>query len=464
MAVLKAGFVLVNTNPLYTPRELRHQLRDSGAKVVFCLANIGQALEDVISETGVELVITTEVADLHTTSKRLLVNTVLKYLLRQVPNLRFPHSIRYRQALSAGSQLNMEPSEPKPQRVAVLQYTGGTTGVSKGVMLTHENLMYCMRQLTWVYEKVHWSEGEMRMVMPLPLYHIYAFNVAFVHGLNYGHETLLIPNPRDIRSFVTLLKSTQFDGFAGLNTLFNGLMNDPDFRRVDFSGVKLTISGGMALSKPIADRWQELTGGRICEGYGLTECSGVMSVNDPTEPVLGTVGCVSPGFLLKITDDAGRELGVGEPGELWFKSRSMMTGFWGQPDAMAELVDSDGYMKTGDIARMNDNGYLSIIDRSKDMILVSGFNVYPNEIEDVVIAHPKIAECAVIGGTEGGQEYVRLFLVADPQEISAEEIITYCRQSLAAYKVPRTVTFVDELPKSNVGKILRRELREAYPG
>ena len=463
MAVLKAGFILVNTNPLYTARELQHQLNDSGAKLVISLANISAELLEIIDKTSVQQVILTEVGDLLPAVRRHLTNGVLKYVLRQVPKLNFDCAVSYTEALRLGRDLPLEQVKPSPDAVAVLQYTGGTTGVSKGVMLTHQNLIACMRQVGCVYQKAKWQKGCMRMVTPLPLYHIYAFSVSFSHALNNGHESILIPNPRDIKGFVKALQKTSFDGIIGLNTLFNGLMDNKDFRGLDFSRLKLTLSGGMALSKSIADRWHELTGVRICEGYGLTECSGILTVNNPEEPMLGSVGCAFPDTSIKIIDSEGCELGVGEPGELCFKGPSMMSGFWGRPDATDELIDDEGYMRTGDIAVMNANGCLSIVDRCKDMIIVSGFNVYPNEIEEVVIAHPSIFECAVIAGKQNEGEYVRLFVVADENQISAAEIRDFCRDQLAAYKVPKTVTYVAEMPKSNVGKILRRELREAYP-
>lgn len=464
MGIIKAGYILVNTNPLYTDRELKHQLNDSGAKIVISLKNISKELEEIVDQTSVQLVILTEVGDLLPTPRRQITNFALKYLLRQVPRVRFENSISFSAVLADGAAKSLAPISAREEDVAVLQYTGGTTGISKGVMLTHKNLMSCMYQVACIYEKAAWTKGEMRMVTPLPLYHIYAFSVSFNHALYNGHENVLIPNPRDIRKFARTLKDIPFDGMTGLNTLFNGLMNNKDFQGMDFSRVKLTLSGGMALSRSIADRWEELTGAKICEGYGLTECTGIMAVNSPEAPMLGTVGCIFSSTLVKIKDQQGRELGVGEEGELWFKGPTMMAGFWEKPDDMAELMDEDGYMNTGDIARINDNGYLSIVDRTKDMIVVSGFNVYPNEIEEVVIAHPKIRECAVIAGQEDDGEYVRLFVVADQNDISAEEIREYCRQNLTGYKVPKTVTFVDEMPKSNVGKILRRELREKYPG
>lgn len=463
MAILKSGCILVNTNPLYTSRELKHQLNDSGARLVITLTNIASELHEVVDDTAVEQVILTEVGDLLPGLRRMGTNAVFKYLLRQVPSLKFRNSVSYLDALGQGSKKKLLPAQTGPDDVAVLQYTGGTTGVAKGVMLTHNNLISGMHQVAWIYQKAEWQAGRMRMVTPLPLYHIYAFSISFTHSLNNGHESVLVPNPRDIKKFVKLLKKTPFDGMTGLNTLFNGLMNDEEFRGMDFSRVKLILSGGMALSKNIADRWKELTGGQICEGYGMTECSGILSVNEPERPVLGSVGYAFPGTDLKITDIHGNELGLNEPGELWFRGPQRMSGFWGRPEAMEERVDDEGYLRTGDIAVMNELGALSIVDRVKDMIIVSGFNVYPNEIEDVVIAHPKIKECAVIAGKRDEGEYVRLFVVADENEVSAEEIRAFCKENMTAYKVPGTVTYVDEMPKSNVGKILRRELRERYP-
>jgi len=420
-------------------------------------------LHEIVEETSVEQVVLTEIGDLLPTLRRVGTNAVLKYILRKVPSLEFKNTISYLDALNFGSKLKYTPVQTSPDDVAVLQYTGGTTGVSKGVMLTHANLIACMQQVEWIYKKSEWKAGCMRMVTPLPLYHVYAFSISFTHSLNNGHESVLIPDPRDIKKFVKLLKRTPFDGITGLNTLFNSLMNNEDFRGMDFSRVKLILSGGMALSQNIAERWKDLTGAQICEGYGLTECSGILSVNEPGKPVLGTVGCAFPGTELKITDEEGKELGLNEPGELWFRGPQMMIGFWQRPEAMDELLDDEGYMRTGDIALMNESGLLSIVDRAKDMIIVSGFNVFPNEIEDAVIAHPKIQECAVVAGKTDDGEYVRLFVVADENEISAQEIRAFCKENMTAYKVPKTVTYVDEMPKSNVGKILRRELRDKYP-
>ena len=463
MGILKAGMVLVNTNPLYTSRELKHQLNDSGAKLIITLANCGSELEEIVDETTVKMVVVTQVGDLFPQPKKFLVNSYLKYIAREAPNLCFKNVCQFSEVFSSKSIGPPAPVEVSPEDIAVLQYTGGTTGVAKGVMLTHANLMGCMRQVEYVYSIADWTEGQARMVTPLPLYHIYAFSISFTHALNNGHLNVLIIDPRNIKAFVKVLKKTPFDGLIGLNTLFSHLMDDKNFSSIDFSRVKLVLSGGMALSKNIADRWQRITGNQICEGYGLTECSGILSVNIPKDVQLGTVGIAFAGNQIKIVDDSGAALPCGEPGELLFKGPSQMKGYWGRDEATQELLDDEGFMRTGDIAVMRSDGLMSIVDRAKDMIIVSGFNVYPNEIEDVVIGHPDIQECAAVAGKTDGGEYVRLFVVSLNPALTENEVRDYCREELTAYKVPKKVIFVEDMPKSNVGKILRRELRELYP-
>ncbi|MBC6427767.1 MAG: AMP-binding protein [Cellvibrionales bacterium] len=466
MAILKVGLILVNTNPLYTAPELAHQLKDSGAKLVITLTSLAGPLQQIIAQTAVQQVILTAPADLHPPPKRPLINALFTLKTRP-PRLHFPNAIRYRQALTQGAKQGakhpLKPPPTTPDATALLQYTGGTTGRSKGVILTHRALMACMQQTAWVYAKVDWTASHPRMAVPLPLYHIYAFSVAFTHALYCGHESLLIPNPRDIKVFIRQLRQQPCTGLIGLNTLFNALMQHPDFPRLDFSRTKLTISGGMALSKSIAERWQAITGTQICEGYGLTECAGIMSVNDPQSPTLGTVGCIFPATAVKIKDPDGHELGIDDPGELYFTGPTKMTGFWQQPNALDDLLDKDGYMRTGDIATVGKDGLLRIIDRTKDMIIVSGFNVYPNEVEDVALAHPAVQECAAIAGQDENGEYLRLFVVPGPTPPSEAELRAHCRQHLTGYKVPRTVTFIEEMPKTPVGKPLRRTLRETYP-
>lgn len=463
MGILKAGMVLVNTNPLYTSHELKHQLNDSGTKLIVVLENFAKELEEVVDETPLKAVMLTQVGDLFPTVKRWGVNFALKYVMRKVPKLNFTNSVRFLDAFQNPNNTALVPVEVAPGDIAVLQYTGGTTGVAKGVMLTHQNLMDCMRQVAYVYSLANWKEGESCMVTPLPLYHIYAFSISFTHALNNGHLNVLVIDPRNIKAFVKTLRKTPFDGLIGLNTLFSHLMDNADFRNLDFSRMKLVLSGGMALSKSIADRWREITGSEICEGYGLTESSGILSVNSPKDVQLGTVGTSFSGNSIKIVDDKGNLLACGESGELYFKGPSQMKGYWGREDATQKLLDKDGYMATGDIAVMSPEGMLSIVDRAKDMIIVSGFNVYPNQIEDVVLGHPDIQECAAVAGKTDEGEYVRLFAVSLNPELTEKALRDYCREYLTGYKVPKKVIFVDDLPKSNVGKILRRELRDQYP-
>ena len=463
MGVLKAGMVLVNTNPLYTSHEIEHQLNDSGAKLIVVLDSLAKELEEIVDKTPIRKVLITSVGDLFPQPKRFFINSMLKYVLKRVPSLVFSKGIRYLDALNQYKGEKPASVEVTPTDIAVLQYTGGTTGVAKGVMLTHGNLIGCMHQVEFIYELGKWEAGKACMVAPLPLYHIYAFSISFSHALNNGHNNILIIDPRNIKAFVKILKKTPFDGLTGLNTLFSHLMDNKQFQALDFSRMKLVLSGGMALSKNIAERWKTITGCEICEGYGLTESSGILSVNNPLNPQLGTVGVAFTGTKVKIAGENGEVLGCNEPGELMFKGPSQMSGYWQRDDATEKLLDDEGYMRTGDIAQMSDNGLLSIVDRAKDMIIVSGFNVYPNEIEDVVIGHPDILECAAVAGQGKNGEYVRLFAVSLNAALTEDELREYCREYLTAYKVPKKVVFVDEMPKSNVGKILRRELRDSYP-
>lgn len=461
MAVLKAGMVLVNTNPLYTGPELVSQFADAQVKIVISLKNIASDLAKIIDQTSVQTVVLTEVADLHPQPKRTLINAVVKYLRREVPKLNFTNSLSFRDVLKRGSSLP-KPQYPTPREddIAVLQYTGGTTGGSKGCMLTHASLISSMHQCAWLYEHANWEKGQSTLVVPLPLYHIYAFDVGFCHCLINGHNTLLIPNPRDIKDFIKTLRKTPFDGFTGLNTLFNALLNNAEFARLDFSRVRLAIAGGMALSTSIAERWEKLTGSQICEGYGLTESSGILSVNVPGDIRLGTVGIGFSGCEFKIAGEQNQSLPVEEPGELLFKGAQMMKGYWNNPEESKHVLDDDGWMRTGDIAVMGKDGRLRIVDRAKDMIVVSGFKVFPNEVEDVLMSHPDIVECAVVAGKSDAGEYVRAFVVSSREGLTENEVRDYCREQLTAYKVPKKVEFRDSMPKSNVGKILRKELRD----
>lgn len=460
MAILKAGMTLVNVNPLYTDRELENLLKDSGAKMVFTFNCLAAELNQIVANTEIREVVVTEYADLHDTPKRMLLNFAVRYIKRSVPKLNWLSSIEFRSMLSSGRLDSFVAHLSKPSDIAVLQYTGGTTGAAKGVMLTHANLIGNMHQVSQVYDHANWETGKMRMMVPLPMYHIYAFDLSFCHGLSRGHESILITNPRDLDAFIKEMKAYSFDGFIGLNTLFNGLLNKPEFCEMDFSRLRLCLSGGMALTRSIAERWQQATGVGICEGYGLTESSGIMCVNIPGHTRIGTVGVAFPSTEVRLVGDEGAVCGLDERGELCFRGPNAMLGYWNRPEATAEVIDDEGWVHTGDIAIMDEQGSLSIVDRMKDMIIVSGFNVYPNEIEDVVIAHPDVIECAVVAGKSDTGEYVKLFVVSSRPDLTEEELCEYCREELTAYKVPREVVFRDELPKSNVGKILRKELRD----
>nr|WP_295801242.1 AMP-binding protein [uncultured Microbulbifer sp.] len=457
---LRAGLVVVNTNPLYTKRELKHQLNDSGAKALVVLANIADTASAIIPETSVEQVIVSEIADMHPPVKRLLINSVAKYIKKMVPEYHFANRVAFRDAMSAGAAQPHEDVQRGPDDVAVLQYTGGTTGVAKGAMLTNRNLVANMEQVREALGD-SMKEGEEFYVAPLPLYHIYAFTIHCMCLFTTGNHSLLIPNPRDIPGFVKTLKGKRFTGFCGLNTLFNGLMRCPDFSSLDFSKLHTTCSGGMALTRDTAKRWEQMTGCVVTEGYGMTETSPVVSFNPAEAVQLGTVGVAVPGTEVKVVDENGNDLPNNSPGELCVRGPQVMKGYWERPEATADTIDSDGWLKTGDMAVIQDDGYIKIVDRKKDMIIVSGFNVYPNEIEDIVSAHEKVTEAAAIGiPDERSGEIVKLFIVKADESLTEDEVIAYCRENMTAYKVPKKIEFREDLPKTNVGKILRRELRD----
>nr|WP_246125144.1 AMP-binding protein [Exilibacterium tricleocarpae] len=457
---LRAGLVIVNTNPLYTAREIKHQLNDSGAKALVVLANIADTAAKVIADTPVKEVIVTEIADLHPPLKRVLINTAVKYLKKMVPSFSYPNQITWRTAMRLGASGQFQAVARAPEDILALQYTGGTTGVAKGAMLTHRNLVSNMEQVLLHVEETL-NKGADVFVAPLPLYHIYAFNLHCVGLASVGCHSILIPNPRDIPSVVKALRGHRITGFVGLNTLFNALVRDPGFRDLDFSALRITSSGGMALTEDAASKWKEVTGIEPSEGYGLTETSPTVSSNPPGAIQRGTVGTPLPETELKIIDEQGRTLPAGEAGELCVRGPQVMKGYWQRPEATAEILDGEGWLKTGDMAVLQEDGYLRIVDRKKDMIIVSGFNVYPNEIEDVVCQHPAVLEAAAIGvADEKSGEAVKLFVVVSDSAVTAETIRDYCRENLTAYKVPRFIEFSDDLPKSNVGKILRRELKE----
>ncbi|QEM81287.1 AMP-binding protein [Halomonas binhaiensis] len=457
---IRAGLVVVNTNPLYTEREMEHQFKDSGAKAILILANMADKLEKVLPATDIKHVLITEIGDLHDFPKRQLINAVVKYVKKMVPGYSLPKAVSFRQALARGAKHRHEEVQRELDDIAVLQYTGGTTGVAKGTMLTHRNLVANMLQAKQAIG-VGLKEGHELIVAPLPVYHIYTFTVNCLFLLEGGHHSLLITNPRDLPNFIKELKKTPFTGFVGLNTLFNALCNREDFRSLDFSRLHLTISGGMALTLAAAERWKEVTGCPIAEGYGLTETSPIVSFN-PIEAIqLGTIGVPMAGTELKIVGPEGGTLSLDEPGELCVRGPQVMKGYWQRDDETTKVIDQDGFLRTGDIALIQPDGYVRIVDRKKDMILVSGFNVYPNEIEDVVATHPGVVEsCAVGVPDDDSGEVIKLFVVSRDPDLDAASLRAWCKGKLTGYKVPKLVVFRDELPKTNVGKVLRRQLRD----
>ncbi|WP_353618199.1 long-chain-fatty-acid--CoA ligase FadD1 [Pantoea sp. Cy-639] len=458
---MRAGLIVVNTNPLYTARELEHQFNDSGAKALVCLANMAHLAEKVIPKTQIKHVIVTEVADLLPPLKRLLINSVIKYVKKMVPAYNLPSAIRFNDALALGKGGAVTEANPQANDVAVLQYTGGTTGVAKGAMLTHRNLVANMLQCRALMgSNLH--EGCEILITPLPLYHIYAFTFHCMAMMLIGNHNVLITNPRDLPAMVKELGKWKFSGFVGLNTLFVALCNNETFRRLDFSSLKITLSGGMALQLSVAERWKAVTGCAICEGYGMTETSPVAAVNPAEANQVGTIGIPVPSTLCKVIDDQGQELPLGEVGELCVKGPQVMKGYWQREEATQEILDSDGWLKTGDIAVIQPDGYMRIVDRKKDMILVSGFNVYPNELEDVLAALPGVLQCAAIGvPDEKSGEVIKVFIVVKPgMTLTKEQVMEHMRANVTGYKVPRQIEFRDALPTTNVGKILRRELRD----
>ncbi|WP_457944489.1 AMP-binding protein [Vreelandella alkaliphila] len=457
---LRAGLVVVNTNPLYTEREMAHQFKDSNAKAIVILANMADKLEKVLDKTDIQHVLVTQLADLHDVPKRWLINAVVKHVKKMVPAYSLPNAVGFRDALKKGASLHHTEVQRTMDDVAALQYTGGTTGMPKGAMLTHRNLVANMLQARAAIGE-HLTDGEELVIAPLPVYHIYTFTVNCLFLMETGNHSLLITNPRDLPSFVKELKGLPFTGFIGLNTLFNALCNRDDFKQLDFSKLKLTISGGMALTKAAAKRWEETTGCPIAEGYGLTETSPIVSFNPTNAIQLGTIGKPVAGTSVKVIDADGNDVAMGEPGELCVQGPQVMKGYWQRDDETRNSIDENGWFHTGDIAVLQDDGYIKIVDRKKDMILVSGFNVYPNEIEDVVAAHPDVLESAAVGvPDEGAGEAIKLFVVSKNSELDAETLRKWCKKELTGYKVPKYVEFRDELPKTNVGKVLRRQLRD----
>ncbi len=458
--ILRAGMIVVNVNPLYTPRELEHQLNDSGASAIVIVSNFAHTLEKVVAKTQVKHVILTRLGDQLAPAKGTLVNFVVKYIKRMVPKYHLPDAISFRSALHEGYRMQYVRPDIINDDLAFLQYTGGTTGVAKGAMLTHRNMQANLEQTKATYGSLL-KEGKETVVTALPLYHIFALTVNCMLFIDLGGANLLITNPRDIPGLVKELSKVRFTAITGVNTLFNALLNDEDFQKLDFSSLSLSAGGGMSVQKAVAERWEKLTGHYLLEGYGLTECSPLVSVNPyDIRYHSGSIGLPVPSTDIMLVDDEGNEVAEGEPGELCIKGPQVMLGYWQRPDATDEVL-KNGWLRSGDIVTVDQEGFIRIVDRKKDMILVSGFNVYPNEIEDVLMLHPKVREAAAIGvPNDVAGETVKICVVKKDPSLTKEELIAHCKKNLTGYKVPKLVEFRDELPKTNVGKILRRELRD----
>ncbi|RKO81222.1 long-chain-fatty-acid--CoA ligase FadD [Pectobacterium parmentieri] len=458
--VLRAGMVVVNVNPLYTPRELEHQLKDSGASTIVIVSNFAHTLEKVVHNTAMKHVILTRMGDQLSTAKGTLVNFVVKYIKRLVPKYHLPDAISFRRVLQEGRRQQYVRPDIINSDLAFLQYTGGTTGVAKGAMLTHRNMQANVAQCLAAYGPVL-REGNEWVVTALPLYHIFALTANCLLFFELGGQNLLITNPRDIPAVVKELKQYPFTAITGVNTLFNALLNNKEFHELDFSTLRLSVGGGASVQRAVAERWEKLTGKHLLEGYGLTESSPLVAVNPyDLKHYSGSIGLPVASTDVRIIDDNGNDVGPGESGELWVHGPQIMLGYWQQPAATDEVL-KDGWLATGDIVTSDDEGFLRVIDRKKDMILVSGFNVYPTEIEDVISRHPKVSESAVVGvESEVSGEAVKAFVVRRDNSLTKEELVTHCRRNLTGYKVPKEIEFCEDLPKSNVGKILRRELRE----
>jgi long-chain acyl-CoA synthetase len=463
MASLRAGYTVVNINPLYTPRELEHQLKDSGAEAIVILENFASTLQAVIAKTSVKHVVVATMGDM-LGFKGFIVNFVVRRVRKMVPAWSLPGHVSFKEALKSGATRTFKPAKVSPDDIAFLQYTGGTTGVSKGATLLHRNILANIAQnAAWV-ESAYIKKprpANLVYVCALPLYHVYALTVNALMGMQQGAQNILIPNPRDIPGFVKELGKYKVNVFPGLNTLFNALLNNEDFHKLDFSPMRLTFGGGMAVQKAVADRWQKLTGCIISEGYGLSETSPVATGNRfDADAFTGTIGLPVPSTEIAIRDDDGKDLPLGEVGEICIRGPQVMAGYWNRPDETAKVMTRDGFFRSGDMGFMDENGYVKIVDRKKDMILVSGFNVYPTELEDVVAQLPGVLEVAAIGiPDEKSGEVPKLFIVKKDPGLTEAAVMEYCKANLTAYKRPKVIEFRKDLPKTNVGKILRRELR-----
>jgi long-chain acyl-CoA synthetase len=464
-AILRAGFVVVNVNPLYTPRELEHQLKDSGAEAIFILENFATTLEKVIAKTAVKHVVVASMGDMLGTLKGSIVNFVVRNVKKMVPAFSLPNAIRFKQVLTESAQMQLQAVSLGLDDIAFLQYTGGTTGVSKGATLSHKNVVANVLQNdAWLMPGMQGQHGKEQkiIVCALPLYHIFALTVCSLLGTRIGALNLLIPNPRDMPGFIKELGKYKVNVFPAVNTLYNGLLNNPEFAKLDFSGYEICSGGGMAVQKAVADKWLKVTGCAIAEGYGLSETSPVATANPATtKEFSGTIGMPIPSTEVIILDDDGNRLPLGQPGEIAIRGPQVMVGYWNRPEETANSMTADGFFKTGDVGIMDFRGYTTIVDRKKDMILVSGFNVYPTEIEGVVALHPGVLECACIGvPDENSGEAVKLFVVRKDPALTVEQLMVYCKEQFTAYKKPKYIEFRNDLPKTNVGKILRRELRD----
>ncbi len=456
---LLAGLTVVNVNPLYTARELEHQLKDSNTKAILIIQNFASILEKVIDKTPVEKVILTSLGDRLGTVKGAIVNGVVKYVKKMVPAFNLNNVEHFNKALAKGFKLDFTPVALCGDDLAFLQYTGGTTGVSKGAMLTHRNMVANLEQAKAAI-KPQLEEGKELVVTALPLYHIFALTANCLTFITLGGTNLLITNPRDMPGFVKELSKYTFTAITGVNTLFNGLLNTPGFSELDFSTLKLSLGGGMAVQRPVAEKWESVTQSRLLEGYGLTECAPLVTICPYNQQhYTGSIGLPASSTDIRIVKDDGTDAGVDEPGEMWVKGPQVMKGYYNRQEATDEIL-KDGWLATGDVACMDENGFFKIVDRKKDMIIVSGFNVFPNEIEEVVVSHDGVLEAAAIGVPhEASGEVVKIFVVRKDPNLTQAELIKHCRENLTNYKVPKIIEFRDDLPKTNVGKILRRELR-----
>jgi long-chain acyl-CoA synthetase len=459
---LRAGITIVNTNPLYTPREMKHQFTDSGAKAIVIVENFAHNLEQVIADTDIKTVIVTSMGELLGTVKGFIVNLVVRKIKKMVPAYNLPNTVTVKHAITEGAKFTPKAFDSKPEDVVALQYTGGTTGPSKGAMLTNRNLVANMLQMRAQCSILLKDDGSEVALCPLPLYHIFAFTVNCMGLFSMGALNVLIPNPRDLPSLNKELKKYRPTAFIGINTLFNALLNNAEFATLDHSQMKFTLGGGMAVQKAVAEKWKTVTNCPLSEGWGMTETSPCGSCNpiDGTGKI-GTIGMPISSTDMRIVDDAGNVLPQGEQGEIQIKGPQVMKGYYNKPEETAKII-KDGWLSTGDVGFMDEEGYFKIVDRKKDMILVSGFNVYPNEIEEVLAMHPKVLESAAVGVKDNKSgEVPKVFIVKKDESLTEEEIIAHCRENLTAYKIPRYVEFRKELPKTNVGKILRRELKES---